>query len=67
MAASQVCDNGEYSVGGLSNPPSIGMFISIADCVDSKPTVMKSATGVDFDDVADLSMATSTMDTPPTW
>jgi hypothetical protein len=55
MAASEVCENGDYFVGGLSNPPSIGMFISIADCVDSAPTVMKSATGVDFDDVADLS------------
>jgi len=54
MAASQVCDNGEYSVGGLSNPPSIGMFISIADCDSTAPTVMKSATGVDFDDVKDL-------------
>jgi hypothetical protein len=54
MAASQVCDNGEYSVGGLSNPPSIGMFISIADCDSGTPTVMKSATGVDFDDVKDL-------------
>jgi hypothetical protein len=54
MAASQVCDNGEYSVGGLSNPPSIGMFISIADCESGTPTVMKSATGVDFDDVKDL-------------
>lgn len=54
MAASQVCDNGEYFVGGLSNPPSVGMFISIADCNSSSPTVMKSATGVDFDDVKDL-------------
>ena len=54
MAASQVCENGEYSVGGLSNPPSIGMFISIADCDSASPTVMKSATGVDFDDVKDL-------------
>ena len=54
MAASAVCDTGEYFVGGLSNPPSIGMFISIADCDASAPTVMKSATGVDFDDVKDL-------------
>jgi hypothetical protein len=54
MAASQVCENGEYSVGGLSNPPSIGMFISIADCDNGTPTVMKSATGVDFDDVKNL-------------
>jgi hypothetical protein len=55
MAASEVCDNGDYYVGGLSNPPSIGMFISIADCDASAQTVMKSATGVDFDDVKDLS------------
>ncbi len=54
MAASKVCENGEYFVPGLSNPPSVGMFISIADCDDSQPTVMKSATGVDFDDVKDL-------------
>ena len=54
MAASAVCDNGEYFVGGLSDPPSIGMFISIADCDSSSPTVMRSATGVDFDDVKDL-------------
>ena len=30
------------------------MIISIADCDASAPTVMKSATGVDFDDVKDL-------------
>lgn len=54
MAASAVCDSGEYHVGGLSNPPSIGMFISIADCDASSPTVMRSATGIDFDDVKDL-------------
>jgi hypothetical protein len=54
MAASKVCENGDYFVPGLKNPPSIGMFISIADCDASKPTVMKSATGVDFDDVKDL-------------
>ena len=54
MAASAVCDSGEYHVGGLSDPPSIGMFISIADCDPSAPTVMKSATGIDFDDVKDL-------------
>jgi len=54
MGASEVCDNGEYYVGNLSNPPSVGMFISIADCDESNPTIMKSATGVDFDDVKDL-------------
>ena len=55
MAAAAVCDNGDYEVGGLSDPPSIGMFISIADCDEAAPTVMKSATGIDFDDVKDLS------------
>ena len=54
MGGSQVCDNGEYYVGNLSDPPSVGMFISIADCDDTSPTIMKSATGVDFDDVTDL-------------
>jgi hypothetical protein len=63
MAASQVCPGGEYVIGGLSDPPSIGMFVSIADCDASAtgdtgssagPTVMKSATGVDFDLVKDL-------------
>jgi hypothetical protein len=54
MAASAVCENGEYYVGGLADPPSIGMFISIADCDASNQTVMKSATGVDYDDVASL-------------
>ena len=54
MAASAVCENGEYFVGGLSNPPGIGMFISIADCDDSTQTSMKSATSISFDDVKDL-------------
>ena len=54
MAASAVCENGEYYVGGLSGPPAIGMFISIADCDETIQTVMKSATGVDYDDVKDL-------------
>jgi hypothetical protein len=63
MAASQVCPGGEYVIGGLSDPPSIGMFVSIADCdaattgdtgSSAGPTVMKSATGVDFDWVKDL-------------
>lgn len=54
MAAATVCDNGDYEVGGITNPPSIGMFISIADCEGNEPSVMKSATGVDYDDVKDL-------------
>ena len=63
MGASQVCPGGEYVIGGLSDPPSIGMFVSIADCdsgsdgdtaSNAGPTVMKSATGVDFDWVKDL-------------
>jgi hypothetical protein len=54
MAGSQVCPNGDYVVTGLSDPPSIGMFISIDDCEGNPDTVMRSATGVDFDDVKDL-------------
>lgn len=54
MAASAVCEGGEFHIGGLSDPPSVGMFVSIADCDASSPTVMKSATGIDFDDVKDL-------------
>ncbi len=54
MAAAAVCEDGRFQVNGLSDPPSIGMFISIADCDDTTQTVMKSATGVDFDDVKDL-------------
>jgi len=54
MAASLVCENGEYYVPGLKDPPSIGMFISIADCDENSPTVMKSATGIDFDDLENL-------------
>lgn len=54
MAAAAVCDNGDYEVSGITNPPSIGMFISIADCEGNEPSVMKSATGVDYDDVKDL-------------
>jgi len=54
MAATQVCDNGDYVITGLSDPPSIGMFVSIDDCEGNPDTVMASATGVDFDDVKDL-------------
>ena len=54
MAASEVCETGEFYVGGLTDPPAIGMFISIADCDETQPTVMKSATGIDYDDVKDL-------------
>lgn len=54
LAASAVCETGEYYVGGLSDPPVIGMFISIADCDANAPTVMKSATGISYDDVQDL-------------
>lgn len=54
MAGAQVCDNGDYEVSGITNPPGIGMFISIADCEGNEPSVMKSATGVDYDDVKDL-------------
>ena len=54
MGGSEVCEDGAYYVGNLSDPPSVGMFISIADCDDAEPTVMKSATGIDFDDVKDL-------------
>ena len=54
MAGAAVCEDGSYKVSGLTDPPSIGMFISIADCDETTLTVMKSATGVDFDDVKDL-------------
>lgn len=52
MSASQVCPEGDYVVSGLSDPPSIGMFISIDDCEGNPDTVMSSATGVDFDDIS---------------
>jgi hypothetical protein len=54
MSASQVCPDGDYVVAGLFDPPSIGMFISIDDCEGNADTVMKSATGVDFDDISDF-------------
>jgi len=54
MAGSQVCPNGDYVVTGLNDPPSIGMFISIDDCEGNDDTVMRSATGVDFEDVDGL-------------
>ena len=54
MAATQVCDNGDYVITGLNDPPSIGMFVSIDDCEGNPDTVMASATGVDFDDVLSL-------------
>jgi hypothetical protein len=54
VAATQVCDNGDYVITGLSDPASIGMFVSIDDCEGNPDTVMRSATGVDFDDMVDL-------------
>jgi|GEM_PF-1291794 len=54
MAGSQVCDNGDYVITGLNDPPTIGMFVSIDDCEGNPDTVMRSATGVDYDDVKDL-------------
>ena len=62
MAATQVCDNGDYVITGLNNPPSIGMFVSIDDCEGNPDTVMASATGVDFDDVKDLEEGESLTD-----
>ncbi len=54
MAASKVCPNGDYVIGELYDPPTIGMFVSIDDCEGNEDTVMSSATGIDFDDVKNL-------------
>ena len=48
MAASTVCNNGDYVIAELSNPPTIGMFVSIDDCEGNPDMVMSSATGIDL-------------------
>jgi hypothetical protein len=54
MAAAEVCFDGSYVISQLSNPPTIGMFVSIDDCESGEDLVMTSATGIDYDDVQPL-------------
>ena len=54
LASSQVCDDGTYVIGNIPEPPSIGMFLVIDDCEGQPDTMMRTATGIKADVVADL-------------
>lgn len=54
LASSQVCEDGSFVVAGIQDAPSIGMFLILDDCEGAGDVVMKTATGIKPEAIADL-------------
>jgi len=65
LITSTLCDDGTYILAGLEEVPVLGVMIGVYDCAD-EGTVMRTVTGVAFDDFAGLS-AGDTLEAVTAW
>jgi hypothetical protein len=54
LAASTICDDGNFVITGVETDSQIGIFVIIDDCEGQPDTVMRTATGIPPEDIAGL-------------